>query len=141
MSHSIDTHDQFLRNALRANGVFSIISGVAFLVAGRPLASWMGLGEALILQGVGVSLLVFAGGLFFNAARSSVNRTEAWTAVALDVAWVLGSFVLIAFQVLTTAGNWAVAVVADLVLVFAILQGIGLRLSAHEKASVRKHAR
>ena len=116
-----------LRRVLQANSAFSVISGVTLVAAAAPLSRFFGVGHAAILIGVGLSLLAFAVGLFRNSRRESVNETEVVTAIAMDAAWVAGSIILIGLGVLSTAGNWAVAVVADVVLLFAILQAIGLR--------------
>ncbi len=116
-----------LRRALLGNACFSTLSGIAFIVASRPLSEFVGLAQPWILIGIGVSLLVFAVGLFQNARRDVVNRAEALVAVVLDVGWVLGTAVVMAAGVLNTAGNWIVAIIADIVLVFAILQAVGLR--------------
>jgi hypothetical protein len=72
-------------------------------------------------------LLLFAAGLFRNAARAELNQTEAWIAVALDVAWVIGTTALIFAGVFSATGNWVVALVGDVVLLFAVLQFWGLR--------------
>lgn len=76
---------------------------------------------------MGASLLVYAAGLFRNGRRRAISRTEALLAVVLDAAWVAGSAVLILAGVLSRAGNWTVAVVADIVLLFAALQLYGIR--------------
>ena len=80
-----------------------------------------------MVSGIGVSLLVFAVGLLRNSSRLEVNQAEAWTAVAMDLAWVAGSVAVISTGALTVGGNWLVAVVADVVLLFAVLQVMGLR--------------
>ena len=116
-----------LRLALRGNGVFSILSGISFVALSGPISRAIGLEYPMIMVAIGLGLLIFAGALFFNAARSEISRLEAALAVAGDIAWVLGSGVIIALGILTTTGNWAVAIVADVVLLFAILQFIGLR--------------
>lgn len=118
---------RLLRVSLLSNAVFSGLSGVCFIAAAGPLSSLIGLPFPAILTGIGVALLAFAAGLAWNARRPVVNRAEAWLAVLLDLAWVAGSGVVIAVDVLTTTGNWAVALVADVVLAFAILQFLGLR--------------
>jgi hypothetical protein len=50
-----------------------------------------------------------------------------WMAVLMDLAWVLGSYVLIFVVPFSTEGKWVVGVVAELVLVFAVLQFVGIR--------------
>lgn len=116
-----------LRRALRGNAAFSTASGLAFVAASGPIAATIGLEQPIVLIAIGLGLLVFAAGLIRNAARANVNRIEARLAVAGDLAWVLGSGVVIALGILTRTGNWAAAIVADVVLLFAILQLVGLR--------------
>lgn len=76
---------------------------------------------------MGIALLVYAAGLFRNALRKTINQTEVWMAVTLDAAWVVGSAVLIFAGVLSTAGNWVVGIIADIVLLFGVLQFYGVR--------------
>ena len=58
------------------------------------------------------------------------QRGEAAIAVALNIAWVVASLAVIAAGWLSAAGNWAVGLVADVVLIFAILQAVGLRMGS-----------
>jgi hypothetical protein len=117
----------FLRRSLLSNATFSLVTGFCFTMASSPISSMIGLVMPVILVGIGVSLLVFAAGLFLNARREIVNQTEAWIAVLLDTVWVVGSAVVIVAGVLSTTGNWIVVFVAEIVLAFAILQFLGLR--------------
>ena len=61
-----------------------------------------------------------------NGARATVSRGGALTAVVLNGAWVAGSAVVILDGPLTALGNLAVAAVAVAVLLFAILEAVGL---------------
>ena len=119
-----------LRKALISNAAFSGLSGTTLFVAAPWLSEGMGIPQSIILRVVGLSLLGFAVALILNATRAEVNRRQAWIAVALDFAWVLGSAALVSLQLLTASGNWAVVVVADVVLVLALAQTIGLRRAA-----------
>jgi hypothetical protein len=74
-----------------------------------------------------VLLLLFAASLWRNARRAEINQTEAWVAVTLDVAWVIGTAGLIFAGVFSAIGNWVVALVGDVVSIFAVLQFLGLR--------------
>jgi predicted lysophospholipase L1 biosynthesis ABC-type transport system permease subunit len=114
-----------LRGALAANGVFSAVSGLALIVASDTISEFLGLNFALWPLGAG--LLIYAAGLFRNARRESICRTEAWIAVFLDAAWVIVSALLLFVGALSREGNWAVGMTADVVLLFAVLQIIGLR--------------
>ncbi len=116
-----------LRRVLQANGVFSMLSGLVIIASARPLASLLGLQESLTLTIVAISLLIFAATLFWNARRENINPVDVWLAVSLDAAWVVGSAVLIFTGLLSVAGNWLVAIIADIVLIFAALQFYGLR--------------
>lgn len=117
----------WLRRALLGNAVFSSVSGMVFFVGAQPVSDAIGLSRPWVLAVIGLSLLVFAAGLFRNARRVDVNQLEAKTAIGMDIAWVVGTGVILAAGVLNSTGNWAAAIVADVVLVFAILQWIGLR--------------
>ncbi len=117
----------FLRRSLQANGAFSLATGLAMVIACKPLSNLIGMSHPWVLAGIGVSLVAFAAGLFVNSRRVSVDEREAMTAIILDFGWVVGSVVLISIGVLNATGNWTVALVADLVFVFAILQTVGLR--------------
>ena len=131
----MDTNTTLLRRALRGNAVFSTLCGIILLAAAGPLGPALGV-PALALRIVGVSLLPFALGLWRNAGRPEVQRGEAWFAVALDSAWVVGSAALILGNLwpFTAAGKWGVIGVADVVLLCAILQTIGLARSAPRAA-------
>ncbi|MEM7311386.1 MAG: hypothetical protein AAF682_32275 [Planctomycetota bacterium] len=131
------TQDRFLllRRALLGNAAFSTACGLLLALGGGALAPVFG-APALALRAVGLVLLPFAYGLWQNARRAEVHRAEAWTAVVLDAGWVAGSAALVALELwpLTFAGTWAVVAVADVVLLFAVLQALGLRRSATRPA-------
>lgn len=124
--------NRMIKNALRSNALFSGICGLVFILAASSLSRVLGTVDPLILRIAGGSLLIFAMGLVINSASNPISRGQAWAAVILDLIWVCGSGVLIALQILTTPGNWAVAIVADVVLVFAVLQALGLRKLARD---------
>ena len=62
-----------------------------------------------------------------------------WLAIDGDLAWVLGSAIIIFLpsSSLSAAGKWAVAIVADIVLVFAIWQFFAMR--AAQKSTVNEY--
>jgi hypothetical protein len=65
--------------------------------------------------------------LVINARKQQVKKSDAWIAVCRDVAWVIGSYVLILVVPFSTEGKWVVGAVAEAVLVFAVLQFVGIR--------------
>ena len=87
----------------------------------------LGVSKDVGLAILGVGLLVFAATLVINARRQQIKTADAWIAVLMDSAWVLGSCVLILVAPLSTRGKWVVGVVSDVVLVFAVLQFLGIR--------------
>jgi len=125
------TNDQtsLLRQALRGNGLFSALSGLVFLFGARPLAAFMGLPWPAALMGVGLVTILYAGLLFWMTAQPSINRSFARATVVLDGIWVIASIAILlsGWPPLTIAGKWAIALLAEVVAVFAILQAAGLR--------------
>jgi len=121
--------DKLLRNALRGNGIFSLLSGAIMVVGAGALANIMGVPSAVAFIVIGVGLLLHAVNLFYNAGKNTIKMNFGWFAIIADVAWVLGSAVILltdAFS-LSTTGKWIVLMVADVVLLFAIVQYLGLR--------------
>ena len=52
---------------------------------------------------------------------------DAWIAVILDVAWVIGSYPLLFVVPFSTSGKWIVGIVAEVVMLFALVQWLGIR--------------
>jgi hypothetical protein len=118
---------RLLRTSLRANAAFSAVCGVGMLAAAGPSSVFLGVPEPRLVSLVGASLLGFSGLLLFLASRPRVHLPSALGIVGLDLAWVIGSAWVLLASVLTVAGNWTVALVADVVLLFALLQYLGVR--------------
>ena len=125
-----------LKIALRGNGVFSSLSGVLLLLDPNQIAGWLGTpGIELALGFVGANLVSFAAVLFFVSAREMVPASLIRAIIALDLAWVAGTALLLALNVLSPAGVALVSVIALIVLGFAGWQYAGLRQSTAWKAS------
>ena len=117
---------RFLRRALLADGVVSGLTGLLLVAAPGLIAGIIGT-SSVIVASVGVSLLLYGFFLVRNARRESPSRAEAAGAVALNVAWLLGTAAVVVAGVLTREGNWALILVGDVVLVFTALEVVGLR--------------
>jgi hypothetical protein len=65
--------------------------------------------------------------LWLNARRPKIRIVDVWIAVIMDTVWVTGSYVLIFIVPFSVAGKWTIALIAELVLAFAILQWVGIR--------------
>jgi hypothetical protein len=127
MNQSVEERQGLLKKALTGNAVFSIVSGLAILFANRWLVKFLGLPDKVSLAVLGVSLIVYAAILWLNARRPTIKITDAWIAVIMDAVWVMGSYALIFVVPFSVRGKWVVALVAELVLAFAIVQWLGIR--------------
>jgi hypothetical protein len=130
------TISPLLRISLRANAAFSATCGVTLLVASDTLASLFGVPDPTLLGGLGLNLVVFAAALVFLASRETIRRPLAMAVVWLDLAWVAGSVPVLLAAGLSSAGNWAVVIVMDVVLTFAVLQYLGIRRMAPARAAM-----
>ena len=117
----------FLRRVLLADAVVSGLGGLLLAVAPREVAAVIGLRSAVAVAVAGLVLLVYAAGLVRNARRERMRREDAWTTIALNLAWLVATAVVVGAGWLSRQGNWTLLVVADVVLVFAVLEGVGLR--------------
>lgn len=119
-------HTRFLRRSLQLDGIASGLCGVLLVAAASPISALMGLADPSIARVVGALLMVYAAALLWNGERATVSRAEAVAAVVLNAGWVIGSAVVILAGPLTLIGNLAVAGVAAAVLLFGVLEVVGL---------------
>ena len=135
MTESARDRQGLLRYALVGNATFSSITGLFIIVAHDWIAHLLGVGGSAGMIGLGIGLLVFAATLLINARRPELKLTDAWAVVLMDLVWVAGSYVILLVAPFTAEGRWVIAAVADLVLVFAVLQWMGIhRIQSHERA-------
>jgi hypothetical protein len=118
-----------LHIAMRSNAIFCDVSGLVMILAAEPLSQFLRLNNPAILVGLGIGLVAWALVLFWGSMQNEVPNWLAWLAIDGDLVWVLGSVVLLFLPAVTlsTAGKWTVAIIADIVLVFAIWQFFALR--------------
>jgi uncharacterized membrane protein len=120
----------FLRRALQSNALFSLLTGLVFIVAAGPVARFLGANIPIaIVLVVGLSLLPFGYGVYRVAAQPEIVPRHASKITVMDVTWVIGSYLLLvlAWDAFSVAGRWLVALQAEAVFTFAVLQFIGLR--------------
>jgi len=127
MEGSISDRQKLLRNSLIGNAVFSMLSAVIIFASGEWLSRFLGLHDRVALTVLAVGLIGYAFVLVVNARRPEIKISDAWTAVVLDVVWVLGSYVLIFAMPFTAGGKWLIVAVAEIVFCFALLQSLGVR--------------
>ena len=140
MTESARDRQRWLRYALIGNASFSTITGAFIVIAHDWTAHLLGLSGTANLIGLGIGLLIFAAALLINARRPELRLAEAWAVVLMDLAWVAGSYFILLVAPFTVEGKWVIATVADLVLVFAMLQWMGIhRIQNHERAARLSH--
>jgi hypothetical protein len=127
MDQTVEECQGLLKKALTGNAVFSVVSGVAILFANRWLVKFLGLPDNVSLALLGISLVVYAMLLWLNARKAKIKIAGAWVAIVIDVVWAIGSYALIVVVRFSVGGKWVVALVAELVLAFAVLQWMGVR--------------
>lgn len=117
-----------LVKSLKANGLFSLLSGLFILLLNNRLSQWFGQIDSLILVGLGVGLILFSLRLFYLAGPGRLYRLEAKMIIGSDIAWVVGSVVLLAwfFAYISLPGILAMVLVSIVVGLFALFQSKGL---------------
>ena len=119
-----------LRNALKANGIFSMLSALAAIFfAGTILAvNEMAGGNGIVF---GVQLILFGAFVLFNAFRKGVSKIMVIIIVVLDVLYVLQSAAVLATKwgMLSAGGITLITISTIAVACFAFYQSVGLKMA------------
>ena len=118
-----------LRYTLRGDAILSIATGAICLADAQPLATLLGIQSPLALEIVGAALALYGAFLFYTAAQAQLSRRIVIAAIVLDVIWVIDRAILLVagWLPLTSAGMWAIGLIAVAVAVVAELKFFGLR--------------
>lgn len=116
----------WVRRVLRGNALFCAACGVDALIGGQWLATWMGI-PAILMAVLGVGLVAY--GLVLWRVVETPTRAIVQFVTGLDVAWIVGSMVLLLTPILplTDMGKIVIDVIAFITAGFAIAQYMGLR--------------
>ena len=119
---------RLLKAALLANGVFSIITGLVAVLFADAIGDFMEV-EPLVLRFIGVGVVVFGATVYWFSRHDPFERGFGVFTTIADLTWVAGSAILLIGypDLVTSGGNVLIGVIALFVLVFAVLQVIGLR--------------
>ena len=132
-----DAPDNLLRTTLRLNALFSLISGVCMFVADGLFAALLGTLDAVpTVSALGLVVFAFGAFVFWLSRQEVIAEGLAKLVIGADLGWVLASWLALAGTAwFSTQGMWTVAIVADIVLAFAIFQWLGLRRIGSAQAS------
>ncbi len=127
----MNSKNSLLLQALTLNAVFSTICALIMLLASSWIAQQLGIEQAMSVTLTAVLLALFALQLWNIVRTRKIRPWEIAGIIGGDIAWVAGSFVLIAmhYDSVSSLGVVLVDLVAFAVLFFAILQIRGLRAS------------
>jgi hypothetical protein len=119
-----------LRVALLADAAASGVLGLGLALLSGPLASLLGLPEALPRY-VGAALLVWAAVVLWLATRSRLPRGAVWAVIGLNALWAADSILLLltGWIAPTALGLAFILVQAAAVAAFAEIQYVGLKRS------------
>jgi hypothetical protein len=134
LSNTSTTHDKtpFLRRVLQVNTGIVATAGLA-LIAFAPqltdlLASTLIDASTMttVLRVMGIGFLPVAALVLYTA--QTLNKRLAWIITAADIGWPLLSFILLLTNALglSTEGNWLLLIQADIVLLFGIMEWVGI---------------
>jgi hypothetical protein len=136
--------DRLLRRTLWGNAIFSVVSGALLAIFAQPFAeiaalgpvAVMGLDLATVFDLLGLGVIAFGALCAWAASRETMPEGLVRLIFAGDLAWVVGSVLVLAVPATwTTAGFAGIVVVALIVADIAILEYLGLRrLSARSAA-------
>ena len=134
------TKRNFLTTILRADGVFALVSAAVTILAAGPVAELIELETPVALVILGFVLLGYGAVLFYFSDKTPINRRVAQVAIVLNMLWVVDSYagLLFGFFPVNTAGKWAIALIAEAVFVFGLLQIVALRRLSKDSWSENK---
>lgn len=117
-----------LVNALKANGVFSLVSGAILVTFNLTFSQWFAQLNPLIIIGLGIGLMLFALRLLYLAGPSKLFLAETKLIIASDIGWVIGSLLLLTyfFNHVSSVGSVVAVMVSIVVAGFAFAQIKGL---------------
>ncbi len=103
-----------LKTYLTANSIFSAMSGLSMLLFSNKLNDLFGFKHPFVFPVIGINLLFFSAFVFFVSLKQTSNRGLVTTITILDLLWVVGSFIIVAFGLfdISTTGNVLISMVA-----------------------------
>ncbi|MBT3701268.1 MAG: hypothetical protein HOE62_16975 [Alphaproteobacteria bacterium] len=130
------SNQTFLRQTLRANALFSVLSGLVLMIAAGPIASLMmaqpvkifGFDMEMVLLAGGLAIFVFAVDVWLVSRPQHLNLLQAKLVLAMDVFWVVASIAILTVwpEVFTSTGLILVIGIAVIVAILGLLEFMGV---------------
>ncbi len=112
-----------LRNLLRINSEFSLVTGTIGLVAASPIARLFEVDQIWIIRALGAGLVGFATGVFLvSGTKTSTLRTWSQITSLNDLGWVLGTLAVVGLGWISGAGILVMGLTGLVVLALAVAQ-------------------
>ncbi|SHK27275.1 hypothetical protein SAMN04488007_2590 [Maribacter aquivivus] len=111
-----------LQNALKANAIFSSISGILLIIFNSKIAALFGTDNTTIFWVVGLVLLYFTITIWYETKKQ--RRLAVQWIIIQDILWVAASLMMILLNPfdITPTGNLIIGIIAAIVLFMAINQ-------------------
>jgi hypothetical protein len=119
-----------LRRALQSDALFSLLSSLVFIFVAGPVAGFLGSNvPSWLVLAIGASFLPFVAAIYWILADLEGRVKYGRFIIILNFIWVVGSYgvLWLAWADLTIAGRWFVALQAEVIFLFGVLQLIGYR--------------
>lgn len=115
-----------LQKALKANTLFSSISGILMILLNRQIADVFETKNTTVFLIVGVILIYFAVTIWYEINKQ--RKLAILWIIIQDFLWVLGSLILIIFNPfqITLIGNLIIGMIAIIVMYMGVNQTIAL---------------
>lgn len=136
LSNSIANTDKttFLRRVLQADAAVVAVSGLALIGFAQPFADFLGstgidsATMTTILRLIGLLFFPIAAFVLYTANSQPLKSRFAWGIIGFDFVWALTSLALLVTNALglSTGGNWLMLIQADIVLLFGIMEWVGI---------------
>lgn len=120
---------QLLRLSLLVNSIFCFLCGIDAIVFSNNISKFLGIKSSTPILILGIGLVLYAFDVYLQSRKRPLSLFFAGFAIGADVLWVITSAILIFsdLYLLTINGKRAIAIIADIVLVFALTQYVGIR--------------
>lgn len=128
-----------LQIALVGNGIFSLLSGFYLVFYKGRVAQWFGKEKTTVFLLIGLGLLFFSYTIFVQIKRPDAEAV--FYIIIQDLIWVLASIILLSLKPfnITHLGNQIIAGIALIVLLFGVVQSIGLmHIDASKEKGVKR---